>query len=422
MKPCTTIEASLALAAISIMAMTARAELKPAQTGTWKSPVLKKDLKTELFVPADDAPQRGRRGMRPGIIYLKGLAGPRVGTEPDEPILTDLLKEGYLVVTVDYAKDPKAIAPHITYDLRVLRARIGPDRRTKWPGLFAPRPVDGEHTYILAEGYRIQRDILYYGPEKGGWYMDIRYPSKPKAPVPAIIQNPVENANRAGNWVKYTYNEVLVSAAMTRGYAAVLVDNPVKHYRGVDPMPHVAVVLKSAIRTVRAKAKEYPLSGKVALMGFSRGSGQAGLAGLSGGIKELEKGPHLDQSSRPDALVLHAGRMDHLFLLTDCPRVGKNYLEPFGDPKTNKAKWDEHSAITYVTQDDPPTFLSVGEKDWYRTKQIARMAEALKKAGVEYTHAVTPDMGHAVTGDVKILGRIFDFFDKHLKPVSNGKP
>jgi len=401
----------------------AAAELPaPAATGKWTSPLLKKELVTTLYAPADDAPQRGRRGRRPGIIYLKNLAAPRIGTDTDEAIISDLLKEGYLVVTVDYQKAEKTIAPYINFDLRVLRARIGADRKSKWPGLFAPKNVDGEHTYILVEGYRIKRNVLYWDEGGQKFHLDLRYPSKAKKPVPAIIQNPVENKNRAGNWVKYTFNEILVDPAMTRGYAAVLMDNPLKSYKGVDPMPEVAMKIKSAVRTTRSLAKDYPLSDKVALMGFSRGSGQAGLAGLSGGMKELEKGLHLDQSSRPDALLLHAGRMDHLFLLTDEPRVGKNYLGPFGDPKKNKKKWDEHSAITYVTKDDPPTFLSVGANDWYRVKQIARMAAAMKEAGVEYHHEISPRMGHMVTDNIGVLTKIFAFFDKHLKGIEPDPP
>ncbi len=59
--------------------------------------------------------------------------------------------------------------------------------------------------------------------------------------------------------------------------------------------------------------------------------------------------------------------------------------------------------------------VAVGENDSYRVAQIARMAEALKKTGVEHHHAVTPGMGHMVTDNVKTLGEIHDFFDKHLK-------
>jgi len=391
---------------------------KPAQTGAWKSPVLDKDLPTALYVPADDAPLKSRHG-RPGILYLLNLAGERISAEADGPIIADFLQEGFLVLTIDYGKHDKAVAPFINHDLRVMRAHIPPDRRRQRPGLFDPQRVQENAVYILPEGYRMARNILYWpaDAQPGGalFHLDIRYPSKPKTPAPALIQNPVDNGNRMGNAVKYTYNEVLVEAAMTRGYAAVQVDNPLKHYRGVDPMPDVAVKLKAAVRTVRANAKRFHLSGKVALMGFSRGSGQAGLAGLSAGMAELEKGPHLNQSSRPDALLLHAGRTDHLFLLEDFPSLGKKYLGPFGDPVKNKKKWDEHSAITYVTKDDPPTFLSVGEKDSYRVNQIARLADALKKTGVEHHHAVTPGMGHMVTDNLKVLHEIFSFLDKHLK-------
>ncbi|MCE5326696.1 MAG: prolyl oligopeptidase family serine peptidase [Planctomycetaceae bacterium] len=386
--------------------------LKAAATGAWTSPSLNKDLATTLYAPADDAPQRSRAG-RPGIFYLKNLASQRAGTESDESIIADLLKDGYLVLVIDYAKDPKAVAPYMDLDIRAMRSSMG-GSKTK-PGIFGPQRVDGDHTYVLAEGFRLVRDILYYGSEKDGYRLDIRYPSKPKTPAPALILNPCDNKNRMGNWVITTYNEVIVESAMTRGYAAVQIDNPVKFYKGRDPMPEVAIIIKAAIRTVRAKGKDLGLSGKVGLMGFSRGSGQSGLAGLSSGMKELEQGPNLDQSSRPDALLLHAGRMDHLLLLKTDPKFGSSYGDQFGDPVTNRKKWEEGSAAFYVTKDDPPVFLSVGGNDEYRVAQIKRMDEALTAAGVEHTLAITPGMGHRVTGDVTILGQIYDFFDKHLK-------
>lgn len=384
---------------------------EPAKKGTWQSPVLKKALPIELFVPKPDAPGAHRR--RPGIIYLKGLNAPRIGREKDESIIADFLKQGYLVLTVDYGNDPKAVAPHINHDLRVMRRDV--KRTRKNPGLFAPQRVQENWVYMLPAGYRLARDIPYYGA-KGEFRLDIRYPSKAAKPVPVVMQNPVDNGNRMGNDVQWQYNDLIAEGFLTRGYAIVQIDNPVKRYRGVDPMPDIAHKLKAAVRTVRANAKRYNLDGKhIGVMGFSRGSGQAGILAMSGGIKALERGMHLKYSSRVQVALLHAGRMDHLGLLEHCPRMGKQYLDRFGDPVKNRKVWDAHSAISYVTADDPPTFLSVGEKDWYRTEQIRRMAAALKKAGVEHVHAVTPGMEHMVTDDVKILGQIYDFFDKHLK-------
>ena len=404
-----------------ILALTACAGAgsTPAQTGEWNSPVLNKALKTELFLPAEDAPGGSRRG-RPAIIYLKNLNFPRVGKEPDDSIIADLLKQGYLVMTIDYGKDPKAVAPHINFDLRMMRKQLGGSRGS--PGLFG-RGVLVDNTYILPEGYRLLRDVVYY--EDGGdrFRMDIRYPSKADKPMPAVMQIPVDNASRMGNGVQVTYNEVLAEGFLTRGYAAVQVDNPIRKYAGVDYMPDIAYKLKAAVRTVRAKAKQCNIDSEhIGVMGFSRGSGQAGILAMSGGVKEYEKGPNLEYSSRVQAALLHAGRMDHLALLRDSPRFAEQYVAAFGDPEKNRKTWEMHSAISYLTKDDPPTFLSVGGKDEYRVKQIELMAEALKRTGVEYRHAVTPNMGHQVTGDLKILGEIYDFFDKHLKPAKSKPP
>ena len=404
------------VAVMAVLAATASAGegLTSAHTAKWASTVIGKELTTELFVPAEGAPGASRRG-RAGIIYLKNLNAPRIGGESDESIIGDFLREGYLVLTIDYGKDPKAVAPYINPDLRAMRMCLMGARGR--PGLFDPQRVQVDQTYILPEGYRLARDILYYGGGNDCYRLDVRYPSKAEKPVPAVMQIPVDNSNRMNNEAHWRWNELISEGLLTRGYAAVQADNPIKHYKGVDYMPDIAYKLKAAVRTIRANAKQYNIDADhIGVMGFSRGSGQAGILAMSGGIKELEKGPHLEYSSRVQAALLHAGRMDHLALLTDCPQMARTYEAAFGDPVKNRKVWADHSAITYVTDDDPPTFLSVGSEDWYRTKQISLMAEALKKTGVECKHVETPGLGHNVTPDVKVQEQIYDFFDKHLKP------
>ncbi|MHC4983845.1 MAG: prolyl oligopeptidase family serine peptidase [Planctomycetota bacterium] len=397
-----------------VLAAVAAAAPAAAQKGQWQSPVLGKALPTELSVPPAEAPGASRHG-RPCIIYLKNLSTPRVGRERDESILADFLKDGYVVLAIDYGRDGKAVAPHINHDLRIIRHQLKSSDGQR--GLFAGQEVDQDHTYILPAGYRLARDILYYDEPRGlRFRLDIRYPSKAERPVPAVVQIPVENARRMDNKVIWLYNDLIAEGFLTRGYAAVQVDNPIRHYKGIDHMPEVAYKLKAAIRTVRAKAKQCNIDAEhIGVMGFSRASGQAGILAMSGGMEKLEKGPHLDYSSRVQAALLHAGRMDHLALLMDCPQVGRQYLDAWGDPEKNLEKWKAHSAISYVTRDDPPTFLSVGQNDWYRVKQIGLMGEALKAAGVEHKHVVTPGLGHEVTSNIKVLEEIYEFFDEHLR-------
>ena len=86
-----------------------------------------------------------------------------------------------------------------------------------------------------------------------------------------------------------------------------------------------------------------------------------------------------------------------------------------GNAAVTGRKWASHSAVTYVSRDDPPAFLCVGDGDDYQPAQMLRMAEALRKAGVKHRHVLVPGMGHTVVSDTKILAEIYAFFDRHLK-------
>ncbi len=67
-------------------------------------------------------------------------------------------------------------------------------------------------------------------------------------------------------------------------------------------------------------------------------------------------------------------------------------------------------------------FLSVGSEDSYRTIQVRRMADALKKAGVDHILAVEQGMGDMVNPNPKVIEQIYTFFDKHLKPPASTQP
>ena len=78
---------------------------------SWASPATGQSLALELLEP--ETPPAGGAGV-PVVFYLKNLAAPRVGTEPDEPILRDLRAAGHLVAVIDYANHPGSVLPGIT--------------------------------------------------------------------------------------------------------------------------------------------------------------------------------------------------------------------------------------------------------------------------------------------------------------------
>jgi pectinesterase len=251
------------------------------------------------------------------------------------------------------------------------------------------------------------------------------------------MQIPVSNGNRLDNKSgHYRYSDMIAECGLTLGYAVALVEPPLKKYQGLDPMPDVAWRLKAAVRTIRSEASACQLSDRIAVMGFSRSSGQAGILAFSGGLDDLEgDGPHRQFSSRVQAAVLHAGRMDHELLTQSGHPIAKTYISAWGPPVTaeelsqadaakraeldqRRQRWRAPSAVTYVTPDDPPTFVCVGEDDEYRPPQMASLAAALSQAKVEHQHVVVPKMKHAVVSDPAVLARIYAFLQQHLHPAA----
>jgi len=388
---------------------------EPARVGEWKVRALEKNVGTELFLPPADAPGAGEEG-RPAVVYLKNLPTERIGRESDEAIIADFLAQGFVVLTVDLEKNPKAVAPTINFDIWLMRRLI--------ERLFVGQEIDQDHVYILPEGYRLARDIVFYTKKNETFALDVMYPSRPSRPVPVLMHISIDNASRMSNaTAHWTYHDMAAECALTRGYAVAEVDNPLKVFMLFDPMPETAYRLKAAVRTIRSKAPQLGFDGdRIGVMGFSRSSGEAGILAMTGGMKELEgDGPAKEFSSRVQCAVLHAGRMDHLALVAQGHKLAKAYTDIFGDPVKNRAAWEAHSAISYVTADDPPTFLCTGDDDDFRTEQMRLMAGALKKAGVEHKLVVIPKMRHWVVNDAKVLGEIYDFLDAHLKPAGQAR-
>ena len=75
------------------------------------------------------------------------------------------------------------------------------------------------------------------------------------------------------------------------------------------------------------------------------------------------------------------------------------------------------STYAYVTSDDPPTFLSIGELDKkFRVAQMKRLAVRCKEVGITYRLLIQKGMGHKYNPAPEVIGEIFSFFDRYLKP------
>ncbi|MHC4993896.1 MAG: hypothetical protein ACYTGQ_02485 [Planctomycetota bacterium] len=379
----------------------------PAWGGTFESAALGRGLSVEVVAPA----ARSGDAALETVIYLKGLAGPRLGEVDDASLIAEMTSAGLLALVVDYEGDARAAAPGINRDLLKLRSEV--------EALTGEHAVDLDRVFVLPAGYRLARDIAFYRDDQKVYRADVRYPAG-GASVPLIVQVPHNNDARMNMQSIVRYRDSMLEGLMVRGYAVAVVDHPVAPpYRGVDAAPETMHKMKAAVRTLRSNAGRYGYDGsKIGVLGFSRGSGVAGLLAATGGVEALEgDGPHRDASSRVQAALCQAGRFDHRTLMEDgfSDKTFARYVTHFGDPVRDAARWDAASAARWITPDDPPFFLEVGGADSYRVPQVRKLHEALLTVGAEHPYVIEPGRGHRVTENPETLEAIGAFFDRVLK-------
>src|SRR3954470_23959956 len=199
----------LILLVVVLCFLPAKAQAAPATatSGTraveWSSAATGTTLHAEILLPAD-AP-----GAMPTVVYLKNLALPRLGQEPDDPILADLAAQKCVVLVLDYAHHPKSISPDLNADILKIRQDITGKTRT----LLADQKVDANRLYILLEGFGLKRDVEFARDGKRVLAMDIFYPAKPAKKVAVLMEITCDNANRMGSGSLLFCRDTLIEGA-----------------------------------------------------------------------------------------------------------------------------------------------------------------------------------------------------------------
>ena len=108
----------------------------------------------------------------PVFVYIKNHGEERTGTEPDSSILMDYIKEHYIVITIDFENNPRAVSPHFDKDLHALFKAICADGEKdgfgrKYKEIFARiEELDVNHVSMLMEG--LGHELPYDTNEKLG--------------------------------------------------------------------------------------------------------------------------------------------------------------------------------------------------------------------------------------------------------------
>ncbi|QDT04744.1 Carboxylesterase NlhH [Rubripirellula lacrimiformis] len=205
-----------------------------------------------------------------------------------------------------------------------------------------------------------------------------------------------------GGWRAGSRNKPALRVLTEHGYAVASIS-----YRFTDQAIFPAQIhdCKAAIRWLRANADRYGYSGKwIAVAGSSAGGHLALLAGVSGGVAELEGdlGDHLEQSSTVQAIVDYFGPSD--FVLRGKTQPERAYTEESGsfallggtpNGKLKPEMESKASPAAYVSPDDPPLLVFHGTKDkTVLLDQSQRIVSLYQQAGLKAKLVTIQDAGH----------------------------
>jgi hypothetical protein len=380
----------------------------PAQENSWPSIVTRQSLKINVLKPEGFSSSKAS----PLIVYLENLAAPRVGTDGDDAIIRDFLKDGYLVVTLDYARSPAARVPFINRDLGALRDQVL--HKTFLSGI----EIDPAHVFIVPSGSRLLRDVVFYHDPDRTLAMDIIYPSHPAKPVGAVIEFSCDNVDRMGDGSLSICSDTILDAEATEGFAVAMADHPVKApYKGLDPMPDCAWKIKAAVRTLRAEGSALGLSGKIAPVGFSRGSGMALMLVTTKGMEEFEgHGENTNMASDVQGAVVMSGRFSYLDLLPGDHMLPR-YAAAWGERTNHLDAWRRAGAQDYLSGATLPLFLTINcSEDADAQHQMAGLRKRLADFGSDEIFMMDREpRGHKVT----LVPEILSAMDTYLKSRLN---
>ena len=217
-----------------------------------------------------------------------------------------------------------------------------------------------------------------------------------------------------------------------KGYAVVGIT-----YRFVphDPMPAQVVDCKTAVRWLRANAKEYNLDIlHFGVLGHSAGGHLAAFLGV-GGTQEFDLGENLDQSSVVQAAVILCGPSDFegWFPGGHPARTGiydvpiyrtvfdgmcKYYFGGTFEEKQDLIR--KMGPLTHVSKDSAPMLIfHAVDDELVHVSQSRKLHSALEKVGAESELIEIPSGsgGHHARNfkTPETIEKITKFFEKHLK-------
>jgi hypothetical protein len=284
---------------------------------TWQSSTCNKKVPLKIYFIGSKTENADGAEV---IVYLKNKAWDRIGQESDLSILQDYIQKKFIVITVDYEKEVRAVSPYFDKDLHdILKAVYGFKTESLLKDInLMPKDF---RCFFLPEGYRVSTNLVYWEIDKHAVYgtmefimqsynedivskypglkqvssptemadkkgkpfdykikMDIIYPSQPKKKLPVVIYSDyfsTRNPNSSpDNYLPH------FAGFTTRGYVYVDMGhcfNPcVTHFFHFSKFTldheNGYACYTAAVRYLRANAQKYSMNtDHIGVAGISKG-------------------------------------------------------------------------------------------------------------------------------------------------------
>ena len=260
-------------------------------------------------------------------------------------------------------------------------------------------------------GVRIWRDIAYVSEGHERQKLDFYAPSPSAGPGPW----PCVVFIHGGGWIAGSKSGNSAVGLCWRGYAVASIGYRLSNHA---PFPAQIEDCKAAVRFLRANAARFNIDpDRIGASGDSAGGHLAAMLGTTGDVKTFDKGEHLEQSSRVQAVTDLYGPTNLSFYGRSRPG---DLLSLFigGPIQDNPAKVQAANPIAYANEGDAPFAIFHGDADaLVPLRHSQALRDALQEAKVPVTLSVVPKGGHGFGGrDLQDVGsKVLAFFDKYLK-------
>lgn len=265
---------------------------------------------------------------------------------------------------------------------------------------------------------RSLRDLEYIPDGHERHKLDLHLTAPSDTPLPLIIWV------HGGGWQNGSKENCppLRQGYLEKGYAIASINYRLSQHA---VFPAQIEDCKAAVRWLRAHAEKYGLDpNRFGAWGSSAGGHLVALLGTSGDVKAFEVGPHLEQSSRVQAVCDYFGPSDFMALAKsrDASRPA-TFMSPEsrligGFVLDHPDKVARANPITYVSADDPPFLIVHGDSDSVvPLAQSSMLFEAMQRTGLDVRFHTIRGAAHGGPSfsSPEIETLVADFFDSRLR-------